>query len=951
LPSSSLSHLYKTTPPRRRFPWRKVLLALGLLIIVAYVVLPPLSRTAAARRLVVSTLSARTRYDVRVEDLGLGYDLSFFARGLSVSVPPQEPFLTADAVRFFPTLWRIFQGRLGEVELLSPHLYLQRMRPSGGGGGGSTPRPSFLALVGVDVKDAFLHHQLDGNVVEVGPVDLELGSIKTGDSLELSGGTRLGEAEIRGTATLGIQTGFFVARLYSRLADLRDLVRALSARQLPPAFATTSGHVAVTLQGEIQNKIEGTIEAELFRPSFPDTLGVTGTIEAHLSPITALANLTVNLEPALPPLTVEASMGDEDIGAATWKASAKARDLPLDRLKGWLSPGDLDMEGALDVDAQATGTRDDMRLEGEVRVRGGRLRTAIWEAGADATVPFRLEDGTVVLPEPGLRADDLAGRFADFEWKIGGLSARGSIAGLLAGAPEAELRLSVSDAGLHDAEFLRAAQGIAAEGSLRVGLPKTGTTTLDADLATRKGELLYKRFYLNLSNRPASLRGRLRQEETRLVLDDVEATLDGVGKIGGKGHYDRASGAHAFSAEAQVGELGELFQVAVRDPLGASYPALANTTVGGRLRARFSEEGGPKAKMRLEAQINVDGARVESTEPQLRLRGLNVDLPVLLADAPSTSPARAGKISLGEMNLGGVAVPPFEAELRVSPNRLSHAEPLRLRVAGGQFGIERLALARRNGGLPEVDLELDLDRLDLAELSEALSLPPLRGTITGRIPDMRLVDRALRSDAEIGVQVFGGDVRIRNLRFDEIFSPVPAVALDAAFENISLGHFTKAFDVGRITGIVNGEVKDLVLVDGQPVSFEASMETVERPGVDQRISVTAVRQLSILGGAGGDVLTQGILSFFDDYGYAKMGFQSRLENDRFYLRGVKSEDGKEYLVVGSTLPPRVNVVSHSQVISFSEMVKRLSRAFEDRGEPKLNGPSGPSPSYDSPDAR
>jgi hypothetical protein len=82
-----------------------------------------------------------------------------------------------------------------------------------------------------------------------------------------------------------------------------------------------------------------------------------------------------------------------------------------------------------------------------------------------------------------------------------------------------------------------------------------------------------------------------------------------------------------------------------------------------------------------------------------------------------------------------------------------------------------------------------------------------------------------------------------------------------------------------------------------------------------------------------------------------MGFQSRLENDRFYLRGVKSEDGKEYLVVGSTLPPRVNVVSHSQVISFSEMVKRLSRAFEDRGEPKLNGPSGPSPSYDSPDAR
>jgi hypothetical protein len=50
------------------------------------------------------------------------------------------------------------------------------------------------------------------------------------------------------------------------------------------------------------------------------------------------------------------------------------------------------------------------------------------------------------------------------------------------------------------------------------------------------------------------------------------------------------------------------------------------------------------------------------------------------------------------------------------------------------------------------------------------------------------------------------------------------------------------------------------------------------------------------------------------------------------LRGVKSEDGKEYLVVGSTLPPRVNVVSHSQVISFSEMVRRVAQAFKKNDE-------------------
>jgi hypothetical protein len=73
-----------------------------------------------------------------------------------------------------------------------------------------------------------------------------------------------------------------------------------------------------------------------------------------------------------------------------------------------------------------------------------------------------------------------------------------------------------------------------------------------------------------------------------------------------------------------------------------------------------------------------------------------------------------------------------------------------------------------------------------------------------------------------------------------------------------------------------------------------------------------------------DPLSRGLLSFFDEYRYAKMGFRCCLENDRFILR-VEESEGKQYLVVGSTLPPSVNVISHTDVISFSEMVRRLDR--------------------------
>lgn len=95
-----------------------------------------------------------------------------------------------------------------------------------------------------------------------------------------------------------------------------------------------------------------------------------------------------------------------------------------------------------------------------------------------------------------------------------------------------------------------------------------------------------------------------------------------------------------------------------------------------------------------------------------------------------------------------------------------------------------------------------------------------------------------------------------------------------------------------------GAAHDLSIVHGQPLRFEAWMETVPRRSVGQRISVTALRQLSMLGDSGTDPLSQAVLSFFKEYGYARMGFRCRLENDQFYLRGIEQFDGEDYLVVG-----------------------------------------------------
>jgi hypothetical protein len=87
-------------------------------------------------------------------------------------------------------------------------------------------------------------------------------------------------------------------------------------------------------------------------------------------------------------------------------------------------------------------------------------------------------------------------------------------------------------------------------------------------------------------------------------------------------------------------------------------------------------------------------------------------------------------------------------------------------------------------------------------------------------------------------------------------------------------------------------------------------------------------------GAGAGSLYGGLAGFFDSFRYSKLGFKGSLKNDRLTLRGVESQGDQEFLVVGSFLPPRVNIVSHTQSIAFSELLHRLQQIKSDKPEMK-----------------
>ena len=172
------------------------------------------------------------------------------------------------------------------------------------------------------------------------------------------------------------------------------------------------------------------------------------------------------------------------------------------------------------------------------------------------------------------------------------------------------------------------------------------------------------------------------------------------------------------------------------------------------------------------------------------------------------------------------------------------------------------------------------------------------------------------------------------LEIENPFSSLAAIRLDATLTNIDLEQLSKTFSFGRISGILEGTVGDLIITAGQPAQFGADLHSVDRGG-EQRISVEALDKITVLSsGQSAGSLYGGLAGFFDSFRYSKLGFKAILRNDRLTLRGVETRGNEEYLVVGSFLPPTVNIVSHTQTIAFSELIRRLERIKAEKPEVK-----------------
>ncbi|HSD10313.1 MAG TPA: hypothetical protein VLF14_04975, partial [Candidatus Binatia bacterium] len=227
----------------------RIILGLALVAGAAIALVPQLGRTDSGRHLVERFLSRRLGFEVSVEELRIGYDLSLWVRGLSAHGPASEPFLTAENARL--TLRPSLESGLAvRAETYSPHVYVDRLPPARAGEAEpKKPTPGadeiWLPRLDVDVRDGFVH-QGDRTL---GPIEVRFAPEPASGAGQLKVTTRMGapENEIRWTIDPRLAERRAVVAAEGEIADLPAVLRAA-------ALATTgplSGKAAVRLDGEV----------------------------------------------------------------------------------------------------------------------------------------------------------------------------------------------------------------------------------------------------------------------------------------------------------------------------------------------------------------------------------------------------------------------------------------------------------------------------------------------------------------------------------------------------------------------------------------------------------------------------------------------------------------------------------------------------------------------------
>lgn len=294
-------------------------------------------------------------------------------------------------------------------------------------------------------------------------------------------------------------------------------------------------------------------------------------------------------------------------------------------------------------------------------------------------------------------------------------------------------------------------------------------------------------------------------------------------------------------------------------------------------------------------------------------------------------------------------LPWHREELRTASLRIAGGEVLRVPFGAFDLPLETrgIRMRMRNIEVPVLDGRLAVNDfagsgegaswrwrfagaikpVSVEQLTTALGMPAMHGTLAATIPTIRYADSTLNVDGDLVFNLFNGSIAVKNLALEHPLSKTPRLTGDIAMRGLDLDLVTNTFSFGKITGRIDADVKNLEMVDWEPVRFDARVASSagEYP---RRISQAAVQNISALGGAGAAAAIQrSFLRFFETFGYSSLGWNCRLDNDVCHMGGIENVPQGYVLVRGGGIPA-ISVLGYNRSVGWSELLSRLRRVTQ-----------------------
>jgi len=592
-------------------------------------------------------------------------------------------------------------------------------------------------------------------------------------------------------------------------------------------------------------------------------------------------------------------------------------------------------EGAAQADLELSGPLAALVIKGRARSQAMRFQgenLSLAQLSFQAGVTWA--DGSIRADDVHVSGKNLALQQQECKFSVQEMQFEGALEKKASQPVHASGKIDVSGGGFATLDGSKVGENLRLQARLDTKTHENARVTAKGTLNILEGQILWGRFFGDLKARRPSLDfdgdyvaadEHLRMRRFSLSLDNIGA-LNVSGNITDLGHGPTL---HAQLESKDIQSAG-FFEFFVRETLNRSYPIMDDLVLGGRLAFSLKTEGEP-GKLSAEGRIQLHQGHVRTKSARWQIGPIDLALPfrIYYPAKGSEEPAsniQTGKLTVDSARFGGESMPPLTAIVSLWNNRFELHRPLRLPIFGGTVAISTLLWSDLINTPQSVSLSTQVKNLQLGRLTGALGWYRFDGTVSGSIPLIEWASGSLRSQGQIQADVFGGRLQISKIEIENPFLTVPAIKLDARFRDMRLEQISETFAFGRISGILEGVVDDLVITAGQPSQFRADIHSVDRPDSSQWINVEALHKLTVLSsGEDGRAAYGGLAAFFENFRYDKMGFKATLRNDKLTLRGVESKGNQEFLVVGSILPPTVNIISYTQEIGFSELVRRLER--------------------------